>query len=298
MIARPGRRGGLSLLLALAVAWPAAADLFAPRALLEDNARALRAQAARDERGLSFKVNSVRDQSTIRSRASFALRDVAYGLFHATLARPDRWCEIMLLHLNVKGCVHGREEGRPVLYLYLGRKYYQEPGDASAIRFEFSDHSIDESTRVTLTAETGPFGTSGYVYVLEAIPVAGGVYVEFGISSHIGPAGALIDLYLSTLARGKVGFSRVEGGVSGRPRYVRGQLGAAERNAVRYMLALETTLKLLSEPFAERASAWYDATMRYPLQLRELDREDYLRFKAREYENQLSLQRAADARSE
>ena len=87
---------------------------------------------------------------------------------------------------------------------------------------------------------------------------------------------------LSTLGRAKVGFSVVERTAAGEPIYVKGVRGVAERNTMRYFLAIEAHLGALAVPARERRDKalrdWFDATERYP-QLREMSRDDYLAMK-------------------
>jgi len=56
-----------------------------------------------------------------------------------------------------------------------------------------------------------------------------------------------------------------------------------ERNAMRYYLAIDAYLGALSAPPAQqqdrRLQAWFDATEKYPLQLRDPDRATYLEMK-------------------
>ena len=103
-----------------------------------------------------------------------------------------------------------------------------------------------------------------------------------------------IKAYFATIGRNKKGFSIVAQDKKGNPLYLGGVRGSVERNAVRYYFALQTymdSLKLPSEQrFEKRINQWYDLTARYPIQLYELDKEDYLANKHREYTNQITLQ--------
>ena len=62
-----------------------------------------------------------------------------------------------------------------------------------------------------------------------------------------------MDAYLAGAGREKVGFSVVERLPDGRPVYVDGVRGVVERSAMRYYLAIESTVDVL--PFRPR-SAW------------------------------------------
>ena len=71
-----------------------------------------------------------------------------------------------------------------------------------------------------------------------------------------------------------------------------------ERNVIRYLFALDAYMQTYNStgesPMLERAEMWFDATERFPEQLHEVERDDYLRDKAKEYANQQQLQSVAE----
>ena len=79
----------------------------------------------------------------------------------------------------------------------------------------------------------------------------------------------------------------------GQPIYIGGMRGAIERNAMRYYLAIDAYLASLRSPadqqVEKRIQTWFDATERYPRQLREMDRKTYVAMKRGEYERQQAL---------
>ena len=85
-----------------------------------------------------------------------------------------------------------------------------------------------------------------------------------------------------------------------KPVYVKGVRGAMERNAVRYYLALLADMDTKKYPetgrFDKRINEWFSLTERYPRQLHELDREEYLAAKRREHSNQLKLQEGLESK--
>ncbi len=265
--------------------------------LLDDHERRLRRSHAAGDLattdGPRFSVRADREGDTTRAETYFLLRGADFGELVQTLVRPRDWCETMLLHLNVKGFV-SQSGSRPRVRLFLGRKYYEEPTEAVSVDFEFSHEVAERILQVLLRADEGPYGTSRYRFALRAIPVAEGAFVELQLATDEGYAGRLLDIYLNTLGRSKVGFTREGTSLFGNPQFIRGQLGAAERNVVRYMFALQVTLQHGEESFLQRAARWFDATEKYPRQLHELEREAYLSIKARELENQQTMQAALD----
>ena len=72
--------------------------------------------------------------------------------------------------------------------------------------------------------------------------------------------------------------------------YVGGQRGVVERNTMRYYLAIDAYLRSLAAPPAERLEqrlrTWFDTTEKYPRQLHEVERADYLQMKRDEVARQ------------
>jgi len=211
------------------------------------------------------------------------------------LEDPAAWCAFVALHINTKACVHGFEEEAPFLILYTGRKHYEAPEEAHRLDFRFrAELDPEDGLRVTLHAERGPLGTRDHRIEVEAGPGPGGTAVRVHCSyveSTISRVGT--GLYLATLGRGKVGFTRVVGPGSGESEPVGGVRGIIERNAVRYYLALDAFLRTRDLPAEERFEArlrtWFDLAAQYP-QLRELDWDTYVESKRRERLNQTALQ--------
>ena len=94
--------------------------------------------------------------------------------------------------------------------------------------------------------------------------------------------------YLASAGRDKVGFSVTGQDSGGRPVYLRGVRGVVERNTMRYFMALSCGLQFASteapaQRFAQMAPCWFDETERYPQQLHDLGRAEYLEMKRGEY---------------
>ena len=146
-----------------------------------------------------------------------------------------------------------------------------------------------------LGADEGPLGTSDYRIVLEAVPLdARRSFVHMSYSYGIGPATRVaMQVYLATIGRDKVGFSIVGRNSDGTPVYGGGERGVIERNTMRYYLAIESYLGAVALPPAERPAKrlrdWIAAVERYPRQLHDMERDDYLAMKR----SQLARQGAA-----
>lgn len=214
-----------------------------------------------------------------------------YRNVKSALTQAENWCEILFLHLNVKYCSASQDEGGNMLTLYTGRKTYQELSSAYRIDYRFRLGPVtNDYMQVALKADAGPFGTSDYSIMLEAIPLgADRTFIHVRYSYDYGVmAKVAMQTYLNTLGSGKVGFT-VEGeDADGNPVYVTGLRGATERNIMRYYLAIDTYLKSLRLPEEERSEArlreWFRATERYARQLHELSQRDYMTMKRKEYE--------------
>jgi hypothetical protein len=100
--------------------------------------------------------------------------------------------------------------------------------------------------------------------------------------------------YLATIGRGKVGFTMTGKRSSGQPEYIGGMRGVAERNTMRYYLAIDAYLGALTTPpplqLQKRLQNWFTATEQYPRQLREVDRTAYIEMKRSEYLRQQTSQ--------
>jgi len=219
-----------------------------------------------------------------------------FGVAALALQGAAQWCDILILHLNVKRCSAGVAATGDTLSINIGRKFDQPLADA--YRFEFR-HEVVQSQpgylRVVLGAAAGPLGTSRYRIVLEMVPLdPGNSFLHLSYAYSQGTAARwAAQVYLSTLGRAKVGFSVVGRRADDQPVYIGGARGVIERNAMRFFLAIEAYLGALSSPPARqserRLNDWFTAVERYPVQLHELERDDYLRMKRIEIRRQQAL---------
>lgn len=221
-----------------------------------------------------------------------------YRVVGAALSDMGNWCDILMLHLNVKDCRMRAAGSRNLLRVFIGRKFDQPLADAYRVDFTYRIAADDPGyLQVQLSADNGPLGTKDYRIVLEAIPLdAAHSFVRMSYSYRYGLMAELaLHVYLTTIGRGKVGFSVVGRNPDGTPVYIDAERGVVERNTMRYYLAVEAYLSAQALPPPERTEQrlnnWFAAIERYPRQLHEMEREDYLRMKRRE----LARQRAASS---
>ena len=213
---------------------------------------------------------------------------------YKALSTPDNWCEFVLLHLNVKTCTC-TQGAKPTVTFYAGRKFYEPPEKAYELKYQFQITEYESDRfRVQLTAEEGPYGTSDYTIVVEAILMERETLLHMYLSYETGFMSRLATrAYLSTIGKDKVGFSIVSQKANN-PVYIQGVNGIIERNVMRYFLALSVYLDTLNldsaEQFSQRAEAWYELTEQYAIQLHELEKQEYMEAKRREYLNQYYMQ--------
>lgn len=226
-----------------------------------------------------------------------AVLDFSYRSASAQLSDPANWCDILILHFNVKSCAVNRQPGgEDVIDVGIGRKYEQPIGKVYRVSFVFAVIQRSEDLlHVQLVAEDGPLSTRNYRIVVLVSPVDHGkLVVKLSYAYDYGMVGKLAMVaYLRTLGRNKVGFTIEGEDADGQPRYIRGMRGAVERNAMRYCLAVESYMRSLSWPQHEQVDArlqdWFTASQRFSRQLYEMDRDAYLTMKR----NEIARQRAA-----
>ena len=218
----------------------------------------------------------------------FAVIDQPFSVTGATLQDKARWCDVLILHLNVKQCRVRGGNGVETMEVVVGRKFEQPASAGRTVDFGFRVLSAGpDYVRVWMAAEDAASDARDEV-MLEAAPLDDKrsflrvtyAYV-FSMMERMG-----MRAYLSTLGRDKVGFTTTCTRADGKPAYVRGVRGMVERNVMRYYLAIVTYVESLTVPLAERQEKrlrdWFAATERHALQLHEMGREEYLAMKRNE----------------
>lgn len=303
----PGRRRARSwcqLLGILLLVWVATARAAAPPDSLLARFEAVRAEPALRLPGQPLWLQSFEEAQGRMRGEVWALVEHEAAAAQAALARSEPWCDVLILHLNVKYCRAGVHDGAPVLDVGVGRKHDQPLAGVHWMRFGWQlTPAGPQGWRVTLLATDGPLQTRDYRIEVEIVAIDHArTLVHLTYSYAYGSAARwAMQLYLATLGHDKVGFTVVGRDAVGQPQYVEGLRGVIERNAVRYALALQTylgSLRLGAEPerLERRLQDWFDATERHALQLHEIDRGTYLAMKRQEVRRQQQI--TAPARRE
>ncbi len=221
----------------------------------------------------------------------YAVVEHPFATVQQALQSSEHWCDILILHLNVKRCRTGSGPGK-TLSLNVGRKFDQPIEDAYALEFAYRlVATTPDYLQVQLTAEDGPLSTKNYRIVVEAAPVdAKRSVVHMSYSYGYGfTARMAMKTYLATIGSQKVGFTILDK-KDGKPVYQGGVLGLLERNTMRYYLAIDSYLAAYALPAADqvekRIREWYTSTERYAEQLHEMDQSEYLEMKRKEIRRQ------------
>ncbi len=212
-----------------------------------------------------------------------------FAQVESSLHEARSWCDVLILPFNTKHCFAFPGDAAKQISLRLGRKADQPAELAFPVEFDYRIAvRTPDYLRIVLSADKGPLGTRDYQIALEATPLDDKrTFIHLGYSYGFGAMSRLaMQAYLSTVGSSKVGFTVTGRDAQGRPAYVGGMLGATERNTMRYFLAIDAYLASLAAPPATRVEKrlrdWFAATEKYPLQLHEMDRGEYLSMKQKE----------------
>jgi hypothetical protein len=276
------------LVLALVVATPALAQ---DAAALHARYAALHDKFVSNQFGRPLVLESTETSGDLKGDV-YAVVDYPFATVRQALQEAEHWCDILILHLNVKGCK--ASGGTPkMVNLNVGRKFDQPIEDAYKLDFAYRmAASSDEYLQVELTAAEGPLSTKNYRIVVEAMPVdAKKSVIHMSYAYGYGFAARVaMQTYLATLGSAKVGFTVLDKKPDGKPVYQAGVLGLLERNTMRYYLAIDAYLSAYDLPAAEqperRIREWYASTERYAEQLHEMDQSEYLDMKRKEMRRQ------------
>ena len=284
-----------ALVLCSAAVW-GQANISAPldaAALLQKNAELKNQLAASPFRRPLVLESS--ESSTTVDGSVYAVVESSFAAVSRTFKSPEQWCEVMILHLNTKYCRPDGNMAPTRFKVSIGKKTPQQLSDAFALDFGYEIASASSSyLSVLLRAPNGPLGTSNYKIEVQAVPLPDNrtfmrlhYAYSYGVASRVAMQG-----YLATLGAGKVGFTQLNDGQ--KTDYIGGMRGAAERNIMRYYLAIEAYQASLARPLDERLESrlkhWFDATEEYSRQLHEVDKASYLAMKKDEHQRQQTAQ--------
>ncbi len=249
-------------------------------------------QLMKNEFDRPLVIESTESDKSVSGNA-YAVINYPFATVASSFRDADNWCEVLILHLNTKYCRAEGDSARSMLAVAVGKKHPQEIREAYNLNFDFRPGlSTPEYMAVQMNADKGPVGTHNYRIHLRVVPIAGGkTFMHLQYSYGYGLAGRMaMQGYLATMGSGKLGFTQIQGQTGGPKAPVEGMRGAVERNTMRYYLAIDAYLASLAsavpDQLEKRLQHWFDATERYPRQLREIDRSAYLTMKRGEHRRQ------------
>lgn len=223
----------------------------------------------------------------------YAVVDYPFAIVNGALNNPAHWCDVLILHINVKYCNASRREDGTVLTVNVGRKFFQPLEDAYRLDFNYrAVVTTPEYFALELNADEGPLSTHDYRIWIEAASLEDGrTFLHVTYAYEFGLIGRLaMRVYLATIGKDKVGFTVTETLPDGQPVYIRGVRGVVERNTMRYYLAIDAYFDALitspEDQLEQRLQKWYHSADQYARQLHEVERDDYLDMKRREYQRQ------------
>ena len=223
----------------------------------------------------------------------YAVLDYPFTAVNEALNNPENWCEALTLHINIKYCRAVKNNAGTLLNLNLGKKYDQALAETYKASFNYQEVTTRaDYFSVELTAKEGPLGTSDYRIWVEATPLKNNqTFLHFTYAYSFGLAGRIaMKGYLATIGKDKVGFTRINMQNNANPNYIQGVRGVVERNTMRYYLTIDAYLATLNQPAGKqldkRLEHWFDSTEQYAQQLHELERDEYMQMKRKEFQRQ------------
>jgi len=258
----------------------------------------LQRELAQNSFGRPLYLDSTQNSGDL-SGDVYAVVNHSFAKVNAALDEAEHWCDVLILHLNVKLCRSAGDPPASTLVVYIGTKHTQQLAAAQRVDFNFRVVAdTAQYLQILMRADTGPLGVRNFRIMLEAVPLdADRSFIHLSYSYSYGLIARLaMQTYLGTVGRDKVGFSVVGRTTEGRPVYVGDMRGVIERNTMRYYLAIDAYVATFdrqsNEQLERRLRDWFAATEQYPAQLHELSEREYLEMKRAE----VSRQRTAGAR--
>lgn len=210
---------------------------------------------------------------------------------------PASWCQIVLLHPDIRACTYQQMHDRWLLHIYNVANFSKPLGDAYHMKFVFPARAAESLYfDVAFTADEGPFHTQAHQFEFEAIPLTmDTTFIHLRYSYRYSSWGHFL---MTIFSSGKVGFSVVGMDGDHKPVYIDGPRGSVERNVARFYLAVMAYMDTLNIPveqrFEKRISLWYDLASPYRKQLLGMKKDEYLTYKRQDQRNQQKLQSDVD----
>ena len=222
----------------------------------------------------------------------FATVEYDMATINIAAISPERWCEVMLLLSNSQACEANSSKDNDTLNVFISSSKTADSSGATPTEFKLRVQSATKDyIEAALVASAGPMGIRNISLRLQAIPLTTTrSFVHFQYSYDTQWLGSMaMQTYLQTAGQGKVGFTSVSG-ANVSATFIDGVRGVIERNTMRYFLGFDCALAFNTQANPQRfnsmAHCWYEQVEKYPVQLHEMHRTEYLNMKAEEYRRQ------------
>lgn len=272
-----------------------AAEKTAAHILLRAKHAELNQQLNNNQFKRALYLNSFESSHDLKGEI-YAVMDYPFAKVNQALNNPAHWCDVLILHINIKYCQASSNKNGTALSVNLGKKNAQPLADTYRVDFNYHELiTTQDYFAIELNAENGPLNTRDYRIWVEATSIKGGkTFLHFTYAYGFGFAGrAAMQGYLATIGSDKVGFTVTGKLADGNIAYIKGVRGVVERNTMRYYLAIDAYLSELDSPakqqFERRLQAWFRSTEKYPRQLHEVELDEYLTMKRAEYQRQQTV---------
>ena len=264
---------------------------------LNDKYKKIKEALSENVYGIPIHIESENINKLMRGDV-YAVINHPYNQISENLASLKSWCDIMPQHLNIKACTYRYVDNQCRLIFYTGRKFYEKPDNVYHLDYQFKINTINNNYfNAALSSEKGPLDTTDYLIRIEAIPLSeNSTFIHLSYEYKYGFWTSIaMSTYLSTIGYNKLGFTVSEKDKNKQPIYIKGVRGVIERNSMRYFFAIKSYLDTLHYPvttrFLNRTRYWFELTEKHHRQLYEMDKNDYVKYKKREHQNQIRLQK-------
>ncbi len=268
-----------------------------PATTLLENYAGVRDQLTSNQFSRPIVLNSNESKDRLNGDI-YSVLDTPIAEVSLSLGKANQWCNILILHINTKYCHATTTASGTRIKINVGKKTPEQLSSTAQINLDFKVNTQTQKfIDITLAAKDGPLGTSGYLIRLEATELPGTkktfMHLMYSYSANF-PARVAMRTYLATIGRNKVGFTIVGKSKNGELEYIGGMRGLMERNTMRYYLAIDSYMGVDNSATAEqqetRMQNWFTAIERYPRQLHEMTRQEYMDMKRAEYSRQNKAQ--------
>jgi hypothetical protein len=227
----------------------------------------------------------------------YGIIDYPFETIQKELSKPRNWCDIIILHPNIRACTYSATDGGTMLTMHNVNRHFQTITEAYQVYYKYQIMAGTPSfLDISMAADKGPMSSSDHKFRIMAVALdAKRSFVHLSYSYRYSPLQYIaIKSYFALFGSKVAGFS-VEGvDEKNGPVYVSGVKASIERNLMRYYMAILAYFDALKyspeQRFEKRLSGWIDLSDRFQKQFPKIERKQYFEFKRTDLKNQNNLQ--------